>query len=192
MMYRITVLLLVSLLTFSPCFASQKLAWWRTRLKQRFETFDWNCASTGLVGARLRAIVARAIPAEHRDVPGAWGDRAVIIRLKYGEANALFVPTTCGATGNCGWRLYDSRTHRFLGALDGQFIFVRASDDAWPMLVTYTRMSACDGILARYEFRGGRYRWMKDDYAVSECGLNDTPMPRRLAQARRLCAKHGW
>ncbi|HWO01245.1 MAG TPA: hypothetical protein VNS63_18440 [Blastocatellia bacterium] len=59
------------------------------------------------------------------------------------------------------------------------------------MLVTYMHMSACDGILSRYEYNGGRYRWMKDDYAVSECGFNDTPMPKPLARSKRLCANYG-
>ncbi|MCI0388211.1 MAG: hypothetical protein MOB07_05520 [Acidobacteria bacterium] len=124
-------------------------------------------------------------------MPSTWGDRAVLFQLKQGEAGVLFVPTTCGGTGNCRWLVYDSRTQRFMGELAGQFIFAYKSDAAWPMLVIYTHMSACEGVLARYEFRGNQYRWMGDDYAVSACGLNDTPMPRRLAQAKRLCAKYG-
>ncbi len=190
-MVRLLTSLLLSLITLAPCLAGQKSAWWRNRLNHRFETFDWNCASTRLVGAQLRAVVARTIPAEDRGVPSTWGDRAVFIKLRRGESGVLFVPTTCGATGNCSWRLYDSATHSFLGELGGQYVFAWSSRDAWPMLVTYTHMSACDGILSRYEFRGARYRWMKDDYAVSECGLNDTPMPKPLARSKRLCANYG-
>jgi hypothetical protein len=155
-------------------------------------TFDWNCAREGALDKRLRAIVARAIPADERDRLGTWVDRAMPIRLRAGEAAVLFVPTTCGATGNCGWRLYDSMTYKYLGELGGQFIFVPKSSETWPMLVTYIHMSACDGILSRYEYRQGRYRWMRDDYAVSPCGLIVTPMPGRLGRAKRLCAKYGW
>jgi hypothetical protein len=184
--------LLCLLLACFPSVAGNRPAWWRTRLNQRFASFDWNCARAGALDKRLRAIVARAIPADRRDKPGTWGDRAMSIRLRTGETAVLFVPTTCGATGNCGWRLYDSITYRYLGELGGQFIFVPKSRETWPMLVTYTHMSACDGILSRYEYRRGRYRWMKDDYAVSECGLVDTPMPGRLRRAKRLCAKYGF
>jgi len=115
------------------------------------------------------------------------------IRLRTREAAVLFVPTTCGATGNCGWRLYDSITYRYLGELGGQFIFTPKNSETWPILVTYSHMSACEGILSRYVYRQGRYKWMRDDYAVSECGLvDDTPMPGRLHRAGRLCAKYGF
>lgn len=192
MKYRFIVFLLVSLLAWQQTLARQKSAWWRTRLNQHFQTFDGNCSSTSLVGASLRSIVSRAISNKEKGLPSTWGDRAVLFQLKRGEPGALFVMTTCGATGNCRWRLYDSRTRLFLGELEGQFIFAYTSDAAWPMLVTYTHMSACEGELARYEFRGNKYRWTRDDYAVSECGLNDTPMPRRLAKAKRLCEKYGF
>ncbi len=182
--------LLCSLLACFPSIAGNRPAWRRTRVNQRFVTFDWNCARAGALDKRLRAIVTRAIPADARDRLGTWGDRAISIRLGAGEAAVLFVPTTCGATGNCGWRLYDSMTYRYLGELGGQFIFVSKSSETWPMLVTYTHMSACDGNLSRYEYRRGRYRWMRDVYAVSPCGLIVTPMPGRLGRAKRLCAEY--
>ena len=188
----IMALLLCLLLACFPSVAGSRPAWRRTRLNQRFVTFDWNCARAGALDKRLRAIVARAIPADDRGRLGTWGDRAMLIRLRSGEAAVFFVPTICGATGNCGWRLYDSMTYSYMGELGGQFIFVPKSREKWPMLVTYTHMSACDGILSRYEYRQGRYRWTRDDYAVSECGLIVTPMPVRLRRAKRLCAKYGW
>jgi hypothetical protein len=184
--------LLCLLLACFPANAGNRLRWWRTRLNQRFVTFDGNCARTDALDKRLRAIVERAIPADRRGQPGTWVDRAMSIRFRAGEAAVLFVLTTCGATGNCGWRLYDSMTYRYLGELGGQFIFVPKSSETWPMLVTYTHMSACDGILSRYEYRLGRYRWMKDDYAVSPCGLIVTPLPGKLGHAKKLCAKYGW
>ena len=183
--------LLCSLLACFPSIAGNRPAWWRTRLNQRFVAFDWNCAPAGALDKRLRAIVARAIPADLRGKPGTWGDRAVSIRFMAGKAAVLFIPTTCGGTGNCDWRLYDSMTHKYMGELGGQFIFVPKSRETWPMLVTYTHMSACDGVLSRYEYRQGRYKWKRGNYAVSECGLVDTPMPRRLRRAKRLCAEYG-
>src|SRR5215510_14148871 len=165
--------LLCLILAHYPSVAGNRLAWWRTSLNQRFVTFDGNCARTDALNKRLRTIVARAIPAEERGRPWTWGDRAMSIRLGAGEPAVLFVMTTCGATGNCGWRLYDSKTYRYLGEIGGQFVFVPKSSETWPMLVTYSHMSACEGALSRYEYRRGRYRWMRDDYAVSACGLVD-------------------
>lgn len=184
--------LLCLLIACFPSIAGNRPAWWRTRVNQRFVTFDWNCARAGALDKRLRAIVARAIPADEKGRLGTWGDRAMSIRLRTGEAAVLFVPTTCGATGNCGWRLYDSMTYRYLGEIGGQFIFVPKNSETWPMLVAYTHMSACDGILSRYEYRRGRYRWMGDDYAVSPCGLVVTPIPGGLRRAKRLCAEYGF
>ena len=60
------------------------------------------------------------------------------------------------------------------------------------MLVSYSHMSVCDGYLSRFEFRKGLYRWMKDDYAINECPVGNTPKPRSLARAKRLCANYGW
>jgi hypothetical protein len=119
--------LLCLLLACFPSVAGNRPAWWRTRLNQRFVTFDGNCARTDALNKRLRAIVARAIPADRRGKPGTWGDRAMSIRLRAGEPAVLFVMTTCGATGNCGWRLYDSMTYRYMGELGGQFIFAPKS-----------------------------------------------------------------
>src|SRR5262245_11875110 len=193
MTYRLIIAsVLCLLLACFPSVAGNRPAWWRTRLNQRFVTFDGNCARTDALNKRLRAIVARAIPADRRGKLGTWADRAMSIRLRAGETAVLFVLTTCGATGNCGWRLYDSMTYRYMGEIGGQFIFVQKSRETWPMLVTYSHMSACEGVLSRYEYRQGRYRWMRDDYAVSECGhVDDTPMPGRLRRAKRLCAKYG-
>jgi hypothetical protein len=184
--------LLCSALVCFPIDARNRAQWWRSPLlSQRFVTFDWNCARTDALNKRLRAIVARAIPADDRGMLGTWADRAMSIQLKQGEATVLFVPMTCGATGNCGWRLYNSKTYNYLGELGGQYIFVPRSGETWPMLVTYTHMSACEGIFSRYKYRQGRYRWMIDDYAVSQCGMVDTPMPGRLGRARKLCADYG-
>ena len=170
--------------------ARQRRTWWQDRLNHTFVTFDWNCASEDAVNGPLLAKVRRAIPEEDRG--SMWGDRAVSASLSSGQPRVLFIPTVCGATGNCTWRLYDSRTTRHLGELGGQFFYVHGTARGWPMLVTYTHMGACEGILARYEYSRGRYRWMQDDYAVN-CteSLKREPLPGGLGKARRLCDKYG-
>src|SRR5262245_66023675 len=91
--------LLFLLLACFPSIAGNRPAWWRTRLNQRFVAFDWNCAPAGALDKRLRAIVARAIPADRRDKQGTWGVRAVSMRFMEGEAICLFIPSTYESTG---------------------------------------------------------------------------------------------
>jgi hypothetical protein len=190
--HLIVASLLCLLIACFPSNAENRPAWRRTRLNQPFITFDGNCARTDALNKRLRTIVERAIPSDRRGKPGTWADRAMSIRLRAGGAPVLFVLMACGATGNCGWRLYDSATYERLGELEGQFIFVPKNSDTWPMFVTYSHMSACEGVLSRYEYQHGRYRWMRDDYAVSDCGFDDTPMPGQLRRAKKLCASYGF
>jgi hypothetical protein len=165
--------------------------WWRSSRTRQFLTFDWNCASTSAVDKRLHARVLRELPAEDRDLASAWGDRAVVITVRRDKPPVLFVPVACGATGNCGWRLYDSRHHTFLGEIWGQFIYVVAGNSAWPRVVTYGHESACSGSLAQFEFQRGRYRLRGSYYAINECNPGGTAMPRQFARARRLCDGYG-
>ena len=103
----------------------------------------------------------------------------------------LFIPVNCGTTGNCMWRLYDSKRHTFLGEIWGQFLYVPVKNSAWPRIVTYGHESVCSGSLARFEFRSGQYRLIGNYYAINECIPNGTPLPRQFARARRLCDCYG-
>src|SRR5262249_60682914 len=86
--------LLCSLLACFPSIAGNRPAWRRTRLNQRFVAFDWNCAPAGALDKLLRAIGARAIPADRRGKPGTWGDMGGSVRLMPGGgAGALLLAT---------------------------------------------------------------------------------------------------
>lgn len=165
--------------------------WWHVTRNRRQLTFDWNCASTSRVSHRLRARVLRELPAEARNLPGTWGDRAVVVTLRRDRPPVLFIPVSCGGTGNCEWRLFDSKRHTYLGVTWGQFIYVAADNSAWPRVVTYGHESVCSGSLARFEFRRGQYRLIGNYYVVNECVPNGTPLPKQFARARRVCNGYG-
>jgi hypothetical protein len=166
--------------------------WWRTKLSGRYYTFDWNCARKDRMTDQLRTIANEAVTADDAGRPGTWADRAIAIRLRTDRDAVLFVPITCGATGNCHWRMYDSRGLRFVGEFWAQYIYVRTTRGSWPMIITYSHMTACEGFLSRIEYRQGRYRDIQDDYAIDECGVSDVPMPTSVRSAQQLCAKYGY
>jgi len=190
-MHRIIVATFLVFLTAAPGAASPRSARWQRYLNRDFVTFDWNCAAASLLDPRVRIKVRRSIPLEDRGGPVTYGDRAVRVSLRSARPAVIFVPTVCGATGNCGWALYETGTHRFLGKLGGQFIYVRTAVDQWPMLIGYTREGGCDGVLSRYVYLRGQYRWVNDDLLVSRCDPAYVPLPGRLPQARTLCANYG-
>jgi hypothetical protein len=189
-MTRVLMALLLAVPTCAPADAASKAARWRTYLNRSYATFDWNCTSTKAVDARLRARLQAAIGGDDHG-PATWGDRGVLVSLRRNHPLVLFVPTVCGATGNCEWQLYDSRTRAFLGALGGQFLFVREVGGSWPTLISYTREGGCEGSLSRYQFRGGRYRWINDDLPVSRCNPEIIPLPGKLSRATVLCSQYG-
>ena len=120
------------------------------------------------------------------------GDRAIAIRLRAGRPAVLFVPTVCGAMGNCRWRLYDSRSGQFLGELSGQFIYARTATGGWPSIVVHFRNGYCNAVLVRHEMQAGRY------VATGEAEIGETTpgvecdlLRGTLARARRLCSTYG-
>lgn len=165
---------------------------WLTRLNQRLVTFDYNCTSTKYVSVALQNRVRKEIQRSKYQGPINQGNQAIPILLRKGNPVILFVVANCGATGNCGWFLYNSRTHQFMGEIGGQFIYVRPGGTAWPAIISYTRMGGCEGVLTRYEYRSGRYREQKDYLSLNRCNPQILPLPGRLPQARRLCSQYGF
>src|SRR5262245_43320757 len=74
--------------------------WWRALSNHGFFAFDWNCTRTDLISPRLREVARNVVPTDERGQPGMWADRALAVRLRTDRASVLFVPITCGATGN--------------------------------------------------------------------------------------------
>ena len=168
---------------------------WRSLKRHNLITFDWNCARNDwFPKATLSQVVYRSIEPEDRGLSGVWADRAFILRPTV-LGKIYFVPTVCGATGNCTWQLYSLNPTKYLGEISGQFIYTYKSSGL-PVIITYTHMSASEGILATFVARRGRYRWLGDEYPIGyeiQPGLrtNGHKMPSFIERAARQCKNYG-
>jgi hypothetical protein len=161
--------------------------------------FDWNCASPSVhLGTRLSRIVKATMEKKKFVGAGTWGDRAFIFDLNGDEKLEYFVPLDCGGTGNCTWGVFALNPARLLGLAGGQYIYVHERAGRYPDLITYTHMSAAEGLLATYSFRKKGYVWLGDDYPIGPADrtleiqdVSGNRMPRFLGKARAGCGKLG-
>ncbi len=166
---------------------------WDSFKTRKLITFDFNCARTdSLPNAALTKIVQRAINSEDRGGPTTYGDRAFAIILDKNErAPVYFVPTVCGATGNCTWRLYTIKPLKYLGEINGQYIYTYQSSNGLPTIVTYGHISASEGGLSTYVANKGKYRRLGGEYRIDTQRLNGHPMPKFLETAKPQCKDYG-
>jgi hypothetical protein len=67
-------------------------------------------------------------------------------------------PSLCGASGNCTFILVDGLSHRSLGAIGGNRLFVRQRRiTGWPVIQTWWHMSAGSGLYSTYVFDGTQF-----------------------------------
>lgn len=106
----------------SPAFSQSKR--WREIKGRRLLKFDWNCASPS---AYPKAKLDRVVRASaKREITGAEAeaDRAFAFDLNGDRGPEYFVPLVCGATGNCDWGVFALNPARFMGIVNGQYIYV--------------------------------------------------------------------
>jgi hypothetical protein len=165
---------------------------WRPMHNGRIVTFDWGCATTQSFPRRaLSRIAHEMIPLDRRSSLGVWADRAFVMKLRKDGSAIYFAPIVCGATGNCSWELFTLNPTRAIGKVDGEYFYTYQSTTGWPTIVSYTRMSAAEGILETFVNGRGTYKWTGDEYPVSSMKWAPKPMPRFLARARRMCKAYG-
>ena len=165
---------------------------WRSFETQKLITFDFNCARTdSFPNAALSKIVQSSIKPEFRGGPTTYGDQAFATPLQVHGATVYFVPTVCGATGNCTWRLYTIKPTKYLGEINGQNIYTYQSSNGLPTIVTYGHISAAEGGLSTYVANKGQYRPLGGEYHIDTQGLNGHPMPKFLATAKPQCKDYG-
>jgi hypothetical protein len=183
-----TVLLGVSLAAVAN---AQNLRWPSLRT-QKLITFDFNCARTdSFPNASLNKIVQGAIKSEDRGGPTTYGDRAFAFTLQNQRSPIYFVPTVCGATGNCTWRLYTIKPLKYLGEINGQYIYTYQSSNGLPTIITYGHISASEGGLSTYAANKGKYRRLGGEYRIDAQRLNGHPMPKFLETAKPQCKDYG-
>jgi hypothetical protein len=165
---------------------------WRSFKTRNLITFDFNCARTdSFPKAALSKIVQSAIKPEFRGGPTTYGDQAFAINLQINGSTIYFVPTVCGATGNCTWRLYAINPVKYLGEINGQYIYTYQSSKGLPTIVTYGHISASEGGLSTYVANKGRYRRLGGEYRIDTQKLNGHAMPKFLETAKPQCKDYG-
>ena len=166
---------------------------WREIRRTPLVQFDWNCSSPAAYPASsLNRIVRSTMKRKDFSGAGAWGDRAFVFDLNSDGKPEYFVPLGCGATGNCTWGVFSRKPARLLGLLGGQYIYVHKCGGRYPDLITYTHMSASEGILATYSFRKSSYVWLGGEYPTSVGMFPGNDIPGFLKKARAACEKLGY
>jgi len=133
--------------------------------KQPPFAFDFDCAKPA--DFPHGELVVEVAPEVLREDAAHWADRAVKYDLDRDGRAEYFVPTTCGATGNCQWGVFRLSPAGALGQLTGDRVYI-ASDRRWPRITTYDRCGLGKGEVHDYEFRSGKYvavtdRMVEDD-----------------------------
>jgi hypothetical protein len=166
---------------------------WREIKGKPLVKYDWNCASPSTYPkAKLRRIVEVAQKREGAAEPAP--DRAFAFDLNNDGRPEYFVPLVCGATGNCAFGMFALRPTRFLGTVNGEYIYIHKRASHWPEVITYGHLSAAEGVLHTYLFRKGRYTSIGKGYPIGPVnrtleiqGLTGRRMPNFLDRARAAC-----
>lgn len=191
-------LIVLILVTVSPSSLAARYEHWREIRGRPLTKFDWNCASTsGYPKAKLRGLVEAAMKRE--DAAGEKvPDLAFAFDLNNDGTPEYFVPLVCGATGNCTWGIFALRPARFLGTVNGQYIYLHKRSGGWPGVITYGHLSVQEGVLDTYLFRNGRYALLGNGFPVGPedrtLEIQNIPgrkMPRFLDRARIACKDLG-
>jgi hypothetical protein len=165
---------------------------WRSLKSRKLITFDSNCSrKDSFPKAALSKIVQSAIKPEFRGGPTTYGDEAFAINLQIHGATIYFVPTVCGATGNCTWRLYTINPVKYLGEINGQYIYTYQSSAGLPNIVTYGHINASEGGLSTYVANKGKYRRLRGEDRVDAQGIDGHRMPKFLETAKPQCKDYG-
>lgn len=161
---------------------------WRVMKSQKLVAFFFDCATTeSFPNQELSKIVHEAIPPDRRGDTDAGGDSAFTIKLQKHGATIYFVPTVCGASGNCNWLLYTINPVKYLGKVNAQTIYTYESAQGMPMIITYGHVSAFEGGLSTYVAKRGKYIWLGDEYHIDTEKKNGHRMPAFLKTAKLQC-----
>jgi len=162
----VTVFLLFGLLGSNSHLTGQNRLW-RSAQNTSLTKFDWNCAETSWHPTQQVNNIVQAALRRADDGPPKYADRAFAFDLNGDRSAELFVPLTCGATGNCGWALLTTDRPHLLGIIGGQYFYVHRVRGRWPVIITYGHLSAVEGSLYTYRFRSNRYVMSKNSYAIN-------------------------
>jgi len=190
---RILFLSALTVIIFDHASAVAQNKLWREIKGKPLVKFDWNCATTSVYPkTKLSRLVE--VAQRREDSRESAPDRAFAFDLNYDGRAEYFVPIVCGATGNCTWGVFALRPARFIGAVNGQYIYIHKRRGGWPNVITYGHLSAVEGALHTYLFRKGRYASFGKGYpigppnrALEIQGGTGRQMPKFLDRALPAC-----
>lgn len=167
--------------------------YWREIKKKALVKFDWNCASPAtLPKASLSRHIEHALKGEAATTQ-YYADRAFAYDLNRDGKPEYFVPLSCGGTGNCTFGLFRLNPTRFLGKINGEYVYLHARRGGWPDLITYGHFTAVEGDLFTYSFRRGRYQQLSNSlHTDSRGGIYGKKSPAFLDRARKGCKTVGY
>jgi hypothetical protein len=189
-----TTLISVLILVGSNSLAVAQYRLWRSVPRTTLKKFDWNCTDTSRRPTGTLNEIAQ-VALRRTDVgPPRYADRAFAFDLNGDRRPELFVPLSCGATGNCWWALLSTRPALLLGILNGEYLYVHRRQGRWPIIITYGHVTAAEGTLTTYRYHYRKYVAFPNDYAINH-GEFDMQvqrgrghrMPRFLERARKGC-----
>ncbi|MCL5883957.1 MAG: hypothetical protein M1377_01145 [Deltaproteobacteria bacterium] len=115
------------------------------------------------------------------DVDGRY--KAVIIDLKNDGGRDYFFPSACG-NGGCEYPVYDSRSRNAIGSVFGSPICImKETANDFPVIQTYSHVSATSGTIARYVFDGKKYGAVS---SVHVKGEEDEAISNKIGKAPYL------
>ncbi len=164
--------------------------YWREIKGKPLVKFDWNCTEPAtLPKPALNGLIEAALKEEQYTGTYYYADRAFAYDLNGDRQPEYFVPLVCGATGNCTFGLFSLNPNKFLGRINGEYLYLHRGRQTWPRLVTYGHTTAVEGTLVTFTFRRGRYqqlpRYSRTD---SRGGIYGKKAPAFLDRARKGCA----
>ena len=166
---RIPALLLLALLaagapatgvpTTAPSAKSSSAKPAKPAAPARRATFSFVCATPAVsFPPKVKEVAARLASQHKSDGGKAWGDRAVALRLRKGDAPTYFVPLACGATGQCSWGIVGAAPAKSLGVVSGAVISVETAAPAWPAIQVFSSAGSGPPRVDTLHLSAGQYR----------------------------------
>jgi hypothetical protein len=106
----------------------------------------------------LKRLIDKAVQTESFPSALPFGYSAFVFDLNGDRSDELFVPLSCGGTGNCKWGIFSKNPARLLGTFTAWFFYIHRRSGSWSRLSTYTREGGDQGEVAILWNRRGRYR----------------------------------
>ena len=122
----------------------------------------------------LKRLIDDAVRRDSFPSPLPFGYSAFAFDLNGDGRDELFVPLSCGGTGNCKWGIFSNNPSKFRGTFTAWFFFIHRRSEPWSRMSTYVREGGDQGEVAILWNRRGRYR---EKSSRTDHGYAGNPQP---------------